>query len=670
MAVEFKYLFTPLKIGPITVRNRMMTTGHQSSLLDQMVPGGPGFYGERYAYYCAERAKGGIGLVAFGQVAVHPSSSYETASIALGYDERALPGYKLATKMVHEYGGKVYLQLFHSGLYGAGIPSTFIYPRQSASLGPSAYPGYPELSRYETNKALEIEEIKDIISYYGKCGALAKEGGFDGVEVHSTHGYLAEQFLSPSWNRRTDEYGGSLENRMRFLLEAIDAVHSAVGDTMMVGVRMPGDEWDVHGLNPDDLREVAQRLEATGQVDYLSVSVSRTHGPRVHPTIYDPQGPYVPLAAYIKEGVEIPVATIGRIIDPVFADRILAEGQADMVGMTRAHICDPEIGNKAREGRLEDIRQCLGCMQECGGGWSHLGCIGNPEVGKEKEWGIGTLSSAPQKKRVLIVGGGPAGLEAARMASLRGHEVMLYEKDTELGGQMRLAKQLPGRSDIEEVIRWRRAQIEKQKVKVVLGTEVTPELVMELNPDAVVVATGSFPLRNGVNGTDRAPVAGWEQRNVAVVEDILQGKVEVGDRVVIYDTDAHIKGPGIAERLAERGKQVEIITPYLYMGLALPEKIFGTVLPRLARKGVKVTTLTDLKRIGERSVVVMYMPLREERTIEGVDTVVLVTGNVANESLYFALKGKVKELHRIGDCEAPGKLGRIIQQGYYVGRTL
>ncbi|MBI2866594.1 MAG: FAD-dependent oxidoreductase [Chloroflexi bacterium] len=665
MAVEFKYLFTPLKIGPVTVRNRLMTTAHMSMLVDPIVPLGPGFYGERYACYQAERAKGGIGLIIYGQVAVHPSTV--SGHTGIGYDERAIPGFQLATRMIHEHGAKTFAQLYHNGQFGAGIQSGLLYPK-AAPWAPSANPAW--LSS-ETPKEVEVEELKELVSYYGKCAAIAKEGGFDGIEVHSCHGYLLEQFLSPFMNTRKDEYGGPLENRMRLHRENIDSIRAQVGNSMALGLRIPGDEFVEGGLSPDDLREIAQRLEATGQVDYVSVSVSRGHGPVPTPTLYDPQGVFVPLAAHVKEGVSIPVFTVGRIVDPVMAEKVLAEGQADMVAMTRAHLADPEIGNKAREGRLEDIRPCVSCHQGCLG-WinSPLNCVQNPEVAKEKEWGIGTLKVSAQKKRVLVVGGGPGGLEAARMASLRGHEVTLYEKENELGGQIRLACRLPGRNDLEDFARWRRIQVEKQGVKVVLGMQVTPEMVAELAPDAVIVATGSSPIRNGFQGWTHAPIAGWEQRNVTIVEDILLGKAQVGNRVVVYDTDNHIKGPGIAEYLAGQGKQVELLTRNLHTGAALPPRILGLVLGRLAHKGVKITTTTELRRIVENSVVVADLLTGKERTIEAVDTVVLVTGNSPQASLYFALKGKVRELYRIGDCQAPSRVDKAIYQGYHVGRTL
>jgi len=669
MTSEFQYLFTPLQIGPVTVRNRLLTTAHHSMMVDSIVPMGPGFYSERYAYYQAERAKGGIGLIVYGQASVHPTTSYEWMLEAIAYDERAIPTYKLATQMCHEHGAKVFLQLHHSGGYGRGIPSGLLYPRQ-APWGPSQVPGWLHAPEFESTKEMEIEDIKELVEYYGKCAVIAREGGFDGIEVHSCHGYLLEEFLSPHFNWRTDEYGGSLENRMRIHLEIVESIRAAVGSDMALGFRIPGDEWVETGLSPDDIRDAAQRLEATGKVDYLSVSVSRGHGPIPTVTLYEPQGMLVPLAANVKEAVNIPVMTVGGIVDPNMAERILADGQADMVAMTRAHVADPEIANKAREGRVEDIRPCVRCLQRCVGMINPLACAQNPEVGKEKELGIGTLKKALRPKKVMIVGGGPGGLEAARLASLRGHDVTLYERDRELGGQIRLTCQMPGRNELEDFARWRRIQAEKQGVKFVLGTEVTPQLVSEVNPDAVIVATGSSPIRDGFQGYTRSPIPGADQDNVTVVEDIMEGKVEVGDHVVIYDTEAHSKAPGIAEYLADRGKKVEILTRNFHTGLALPPRIMALSVGRLANKGVKTSANTDLKSIEGNSVVAVYLFTREERTIENVDTVILITGNKSDSDLYFALKGKVRELYRVGDCEAPSRADQAIHQGYDIGRML
>jgi mycofactocin system FadH/OYE family oxidoreductase 2 len=670
MADQFQYLFTPLDIGPVTVRNRIMITAHATAYGDaNPVCGEPGFYGERYAYYLAERAKGGAGLIYFGQVNIHPTSAYELVNASIGYDRAAIPGYKLATEMIHQHGAKVFIQFMHSGMNNSGEVSRL------PVWAPSNVPGPGAIGR-ETPKAMEIEDIQEVIEYYGRCASYAKEGGFDGVEIHSTHSYLGQQFLSPLYNKRKDKYGGSLENRMRFLVEVLERIRNEIGRDMALGLRIPADELAPGGLTLDDMKVIARELEATGLIDFLNVSVGTIHA--IHMVIgpmYIPHAYLIPLIAGIKEAVkDIPIFCIGRIVDPLEAEKILADGHADMIGMTRAHIADPEIGNKAKEGRVDDIRNCIGCCQGCIGhiiSWHPVTCVQNPVVGKEKDWGIGTLKPAPKRKKVMVIGGGPAGLEAARVAAERGHAVTVYEKEKELGGQINLATKLPGRDEMEGIVRYRKIQLDKLGVKVVLGTEVTPNLVEQEAPDAVVVATGSTPIRTGFQGFTCAEIPGFDQDYVVVAEDIIADRTKPGNRVLIVDEDLHMKALGLADLLSEQGKQVEIITRALYVGPEVDLVTLSAVYQRTCSKGVKFTPLNFVKEILPGGSVIAYSVMtQEERKIEGIDTLVLVTGNQPEEALYFALKGKVKELYRIGDCVAPRKADRAIYEGHQVGRTL
>ena len=668
MASEFQYLFTPLKIGPVTVRNRLMSTSHATLMGEANSKWGePSFYGERYAYYQAERAKGGIGLIIFGQTAVHPTSAYELMNTSIAYDESAIPGFKLATDMIHKHGAKVFNQLFHSGLNNSGKVSKL--PVWAPSAVPSALFA-------ETPMVMEIDDIKEIVEHYGISAENSKAGGFDGVEIHASHGYLPQQFLSPFSNQRTDEYGGSLENRMRFLLEVVERIRDGIGSDMALGIRLCGDELTPGGLTLDDSVEIARRLAATGKIDYLSISLGNvsTATGVVVPPMYMPQGYGVYAAAAIKEAVDnIPVFCVGRITDPLHAEKILADGQADMVGMTRAHIADPEIGNKAREGRLDEIRQCVGCCQDCFGNvlvGVTAGCTQNPEVGSEKELGAGTLETAPQKKKVIVIGGGRAGMEVARVSALRGHKVILYEKSDKLGGQINLACRLPGRDEMESMIRWPQDELKRLGVEIIFNKEVTVELIEAENPDAVVVATGSKALRTGANGLNPIGILGSDQKNVYTVEDVLLGKAELGQNVVILDTEGHIKAAGIAELLADQGKHVEIITDKLFLGMVLDSLTMMAVQQRTASKGVQVTPSSTLIGIKENSVDVLHFFSQEVTTIEAVDSVVLITGAKAIDDLYLALKNKVKELYRVGDCVAPRTVDRAIHDGYFVGRSI
>lgn len=669
MANQFQYLFKPLQIGPVTVRNRIMTTAHANQLADpNPVWGEPGFYGERYARYLAERAKGGIGLITFGQTAVHPTTAYELLNTAAAYDEMAIPGFKLATDMIHEQGAKVFIQLFHSGANNTGGISHL------PVWAPSDVPG-PGLLGREVPKPMDKEDIEELKEYYALSAKNAKAGGFDGIEIHSTHGYLLQQFLSPITNKRTDQYGGSLENRMRLLVEILERIRNVIGRDMALGVRIPGDELVPGGLTSDDMVKVAKHLEATGLIDFLNVSAATLLSFHfVVPPMYMAHGFLAPLAGNIKEAVDkLPVFTVGRNVDPSEAEKILADGQADMVAMTRASIADPEIANKAKEGKLDEIRNCVGCCQVCVGvglAGGPLGCTQNPVVGKEKDWGIGTLKPAHVKKKVLVAGGGPAGMEAAWVAAARGHDVVLYEKNAELGGQINLADKLPGREEMDGLVRWRKNQLQKYGVRIVLGTEVTVDIIEQEKPAALIVATGSIPLNNGMNGFTGAEVPGSNQENVVCAEDILSGKVIAGDKVVILDEEAHIKAPGLAEILASQGKEVHLLTRGLYAGMGVDPTSLTAVLPRLKEQGVNVRPLNFIKEISGNTVVALDLLSFQEENLENINTVVLVTGGKSNLDLYEAVKERVPEAYCIGDCLSPRKADAAIYDGHRIGRQI
>jgi len=508
-------------------------------------------------------------------------------------------------------------------------------------------------------KEMESEEIEEMIEYFGRSAENCREAGFDGIELHGGHGYLINQFLSPYYNRRTDEYGGSAENRLRFLLRVIDRVKAVTANDLALGVRLSGDDMVPGGLTISDTNWISQRLEETGKVDYLSISIAPVF--LYFASMYIPPGHLVPYAASVKEVVNIPVFTAGRINDPVQAERILDDGQADMVCMGRALLVDPELPTKARKGELDDICPCTGCCQNCFGKMAvglPVDCAQNPAVGKEKDWGVGTLKPADKKKKVLVVGGGPAGLETARVAALRGHKVVIYEKEGELGGQINLAKKLPGREEMEGFVRWRQTQIKKLGVNIVLGKEVTPEVVEQLRPDAVVLATGSTPLR------------GWEQENVVTPDQILKDEVQVGQKVLIQDEMFDIKAPGLALLLAAQGKEVEILTSVFVLGMNINAVTLIPVLMGLAQAGTKVMLSTMIKEISGRTITVFNVFTQEESKIEGVDTVVVIMGRGANDKLYQQLKGKVKELYRIGDCVAQRPVDRAIYDGNLIGREL
>jgi thioredoxin reductase len=462
-------------------------------------------------------------------------------------------------------------------------------------------------------KQMEKEDFEELIRNYVKGAKNLQEGGFDGIEVYSAHGYLLSRFLSPHTNKRTDEYGGSLENRLRLHHEIITAIRNQVGRDFAIGLRINGDDFTPGGLAINELREAAKVLAATGELCYVSVSGGTYYCMQmVVPDFNFPLGIYVPLSAAIREVVDIPVICVGRIIDPVHAEKILQDGHADMIAMTRALVCEPERAKKAREGVLEDIRQCVGCNQGCAARASlsfRISCIQNPTVGKEKEWGIGTLKATSKRKEVMVVGAGPGGMEAARIAAMRGHKVTLYEKDNELGGQFNiLYKTIKSRKETEGVIRYLSGQIKKLGIKINLGTEVGAELVYREQPEVVIIATGSTPTRTGFSpakpDVDKLP--GADQGNVATYWEILKGEIDAGENVVVIDERSDDRCTGTAEFLAEKGKKIKIITRLPYVGMSLTAGSFDPDYQRLFTKGVEFCPFTAVKEIEGSIVVVVY----------------------------------------------------------------
>lgn len=667
MSQQFQYLFTPLQIGPITVRNRVLITAHTKNYAVNNI------LSDRHIAYYAERAKGGVGLIVTEMQAVHPTSTGAFHNICLGFDSgKTIPQYRKLSQAVHAHGGKVVCQVWHCGQHTDG---QVIHDDWQPVWAPSPVPCV--LSR-ETPHEMEVEEIQEVIRGFGQTARNIKEGGVDGVELHGAHSYGIGQFLSPFSNKRTDQYGGSLENRMRFVLEVIEAIRRECGDDFVLGIRISGDEFAPGGLDQEDMKGIAQRLEATGKVNYISVSGGTYHSLAIPvPGMAIPLGSLVYLAAGVKEAVQnIPVFTVARINDPIQAEKILADGYADMIGMTRANICDPELANKAKEGRIEDIRTCMACSEGCIQrlfAQRQATCVQNPAAGREEKWGSGTLKAAPKKKKVVVVGGGPAGMEAARVAALRGHEVVLYEKEPELGGQVLLAAKLPYRDEFGGSARFLSLQVNKLGVQVRLGTEATPELIQRERPDAVVVATGSEPLRTGFTALrpDLPGLPGVEQGNVYAVHDVIRGTASIGQRVVLIDDDGHHRSVGTGELLADMGKQVEILTRLPFVGMDIVLTDLSLLYQRLLEKGVILTPFTGVKEIRGNQVVAfpIYAP-QQERTIEGVDTVVLAMGNRACNELYRSLKGQVKELYAVGDCVAPRRIAMAIYEGHKIGRTI
>ena len=647
----FDLLFSPLTIGKIRVPNRISFSAHLTNFAENCLPS------ERHVHYLAARARGGTGLIITEEQSVHPTDrAYE--KLIEAFNPEVIPGYKNITRAIHEYETKIFAQLNHNGQQCGGTLSRL------PVWAPSPV---PDVLFREVPKEMEIEDIKEIIEYFCRSAVHVREGGFDGIELQFGHSSLARQFMSPLTNLRNDEYGGSFENRLRFPLELLAAVRRTIGDDFTLGVRLCADEMIPGGLTLEDAKQIAQQLEGQGCIDFMDLSLSTFYNLYlVGGTMHMPLGYAVPLSAGIKEVVRLPVFATGRINDPTLAERILANGQADMIGMVRAQICDPDIARKTKEGRLDEIRYCIADNQNCYGrvGLNRpIGCLQNPAVGFEHEEGEAHLIPTKRKKRVMVIGGGPAGMWAAKIATLRGHDVALYEKEDALGGQVAIAMKGAGRDEFGVIIRNERNQLQRLNVPVLLSHPVDVNFVLNQDPDAVIVATGSKP--------KECPVTGCTLPYVLSVWNVLKGEGKIGQNVIFIDYDGHHQATSCAEYLADLGKVVHMVTPSLFVGAELgPTQDLYLSRQRLMQKGVTFTPDFAVMEIKGTEVHGFNVYSNEWRVFDGYDTVVAAMGNEADDGLYKALKGRAKELYRIGDCVAPRKADMAIYEGYMAGKRV
>ena len=648
MAQAFPTLFSPLRIRNVTIKNRILSTGHDTSLADD------GAVGDRLVAYQEARARGGAGLIVIQVAAIHPSAFYTTHCLS-ALDDTCIPGYRRVADACHQHGCKVFGQVFHPGREVIDL----LDGAATVAYAPSAVPS----DRFHVMpRPFSRGLISDVVTGYGDGAFRMQEAGLDGIEIVASHGYLPAQFLNPRVNLRDDDYAGSFENRLRFLREVIAEIRSRVGD-MVIGMRISGDEKDPEGLKDEEAFAACEALDVDGELDYFNVIAgsSASLGGAIHivPPMAVETGYVAPYAAAVKSRVSKPVFVAGRINQPQIAEQVLTSGQADVCGMTRAMICDPEIGNKAKAGRADDIRACIGCNQACIGHF-HLGfpisCIQHPETGRELIYG--ERKRAESIKDVMVIGGGPGGMKTAAVTAERGHRVTLYEQASQLGGQALLAQVVPGRAEFGGIITNLIREVELAGVEVVKNTLVTEALVEQKNPDVVVVATGAKPRWPELEGVDEAHVVdAWQ---------VLKGEANVGSSVVVADWRADWIGIGVAEKLARDGCHVRLYVNANMAGETIHRYVRDEKLGVLQALNVEVIPMVRLFGVDSDTVYFQHVTNGEAIMAEGTDTLVLSQGHHSEDDLGVALSETSREVHLVGDCLTPRTAEEAVLEGLKV----
>jgi mycofactocin system FadH/OYE family oxidoreductase 2 len=648
--VAERFLWSPIRLGPVTVHNRIVFSAH---LTNYAVDGRPS---EQHVAYYEARAAGGAGLIITEEHSTHPTDwPYE--KLIHGFHRDVIPGYRRITDAVHRHRTPIFAQINHNGGQASSM-----YTRLPV-WGPS--PVADPLFR-EVPKAVDEHEIAEIVAGYATVAGHCAEGGFDGIELQCSHSSIVRGFLSPATNRRTDGYGGSLENRARLLLQLVGAVRAAIGPGLALGVRLCGDELIEGGTTIDEAVRVAELVEATGAVDYINTSIGVATASlfMIEASMHVPPGYALFIPSAIRKAVDLPVVGVGRFKDPLQAERALAAGHCDLVGVVRGQIADAEFAAKARAGATEEIRLCLSCNQECVGRMGlnrWLGCIENPRTGKETS-DAGTARPVHRPKVVMVVGAGPAGLQAAIAAARRGHHVTVYERDSAAGGQVRLAASVPNRAELGDLVRNQLTECRRLGVTIEYGVGVWPGLVEEKRPDEVIVATGAEPARPWWVPADAA--------NVVDVRDVLDGSAEPFGDVVVIDEIGFHHATSVAELLADRGCQVEVVTNGMVVGqdLGITLDMEGWWMRASAKGIVQSTDLVPMGMDG-RVMRLLHHPTGLEET-RSPDWVVLAVPPQPVEWLYQDLKAAGRRVSRAGDCVAPRRAHAAVIEGERIGAAL
>lgn len=650
---SFSRLFSPLTIGSCTLKNRIVSSGHDTVMVNH------GEVSEQLIAYHQARAEGGVGLIIVQVAGVHESARY-TSHILMAIDDSCIAGYTKLASVVHQSGTTIFGQLFH--------PGREVMESQDGSspvaLAPSAVPN----ERFRVMpRALQKFEIDEILDGYAQAAVRLQKAGLDGVEIVASHGYLPAQFLNPFLNLRDDEYGGTPENRLRFLERVLHAVRDAVRNDFVVGLRISLNEYDPTGLDEDIALDAAHQLDQQGLFDYVSVttgtSAALMSSGHIAPEMHYANGYTAPLSARMKVAVKVPVLVAGRINQPQEAERILANGDADACVMTRALICDPEMPNLAAGDNVDDIRACIACNQACIGHF-HMGfaisCIQHPETGREIKYGKRIRTARP--RRVTVVGGGPAGMKAAAVAAERGHDVTLFEAASHLGGQILLAQMLPGREEFGGAALNLEREAVRAGVHVVTNTVVDTDLLRASDAEVVVVATGARPYWPTLEVMGQPTVLdAWQ---------VLRGTPLPSGHVVVVDWKGDWVGVGVARALAQLGHRVTLCVNGYAAGESLQQYVRDAQLAAMVRERIDVAPLVRLFGVDDDTVYLQHVLTDEPILISQVSGVVLACGHESSSSLLVELATFDREVVGVGDCLSPRSVEEAVLEGLVVASAV